>query len=414
MQERKHTFWIIWIMVTLLFGLLSSAPGATVTWVGGVSSNWADTNNWNPTTALPGTNDNAYFPTTSVGCVIPSNTTQSVGSLDFRGFADAAGLRKMIIQPGAALHSITNATRYIFTGTGDRGAIEIQSNAMLTSSNCNFHIVSGNGGQPMQGTIDIIGGTLSAGGSTLSIGNANMNRSQSGYTGMIHVTAGGLLSAGTIYVGSGGWGTTDVGRAVLTISNEGSRVQCSGSFQISPAGYNSGGNGRGTVIMYGGTLSTPTFYNAYALNNTNGTTNVAEFIIRGGQLLVSGSLYNHVTADRTNTECGIITIASGATNLQVGGNYYQRTNGTLVAEITATSHPPLQVSGIAYLAGTLRVSSNSVEQLGQWDIISGTLSGSFNTFDVSAAAHPANWSLSYTANKVILSYTPRGTLVKCH
>ena len=151
------------------------------------------------------------------------------------------------------------------------------------------------------------------------------------------------------------------------------------------------------------------------------TTNLAYLNLRGGQLLVSGNLRNSFA--ETNREIGAISIASGATNLWVGGSYYQRTNATLIVEITSTSHPPLNVDGVAYLAGTLSVSSNTVEQIGQWDIIIGDanndsgspgLSGSFNTFDASPAGHPANWSLSYTADKVILTYTPRGTLVKCH
>ena len=74
---------------------------------------------------------------------------------------------------------------------------------------------------------------------------------------------------------------------------------------------------------------------------------------------------------------------------------------------------------IIFLAGTLRVASNSMAQRGQWDVIigdadnnSGTagLSGQFNTLDASSTAHPANWFLSYTDDKVIVSYVPKGSI----
>ena len=409
MRERKHTFWIIWLMGALLVGMLGSAPGATITWTGNVSSDWADPLNWSPTNAVPGTNDIATFSSGSgVNCYFPSNTTQSVERLYLRGFAVPEG--KLVIQPGAALHNTTNGTTYMYDlCDGDRGIIEVQSNAVLTSSNCNFYIAAF---LRSQGTMNIIGGRVRMG-PWFGMGVGNESTTVSGYTGAVHVSAGGYLRATEIRVAMGGWNYTGVGRGLLTIRDEGSLVECT-TFAISEGqtGASTEGNGRGSAIVYGGTLSAATFYNGHATATTSNSTNIAVFAMRGGQLLVSGNMYN-TTSDRKE-EQGMVTIASGATNLLVSGNYYQRTNSFLVAEITATSHPPLKVNGTAYLAGTLQVSSNSVEQLGQWDIISGTLNGSFNTFDASTMAHPANWTLSYSTNKVTLSYSPRGTLVKCH
>lgn len=419
MQEQKRTRRIRWIMGIFLAGMLGSTPGATNTWVGNVSSNWADPLNWLPTNTVPGASDVALFNNnTTNACVVPAGTTQSVSQLDLKGFSGSGDNRKLIISPGATLHNMTNTTTYMFYfAVGDRGIIEVQSNAVLTSSNANFYIAVGAWARPVQGTMNIIGGRVIMP-LVFGFGMGNESTTVSGYTAAVNVSASGFLSCGEIRVATGGWDASQVGRGVLTISNEGSWVQAT-TFTISEGqtGASVEGNGRGSVIVYGGTLSVGTFYNAHSPVTTSNSTNVAVFTIRGGQLLVSNHMYN-TTADRQD-EQGTITIASGATNLLVGGNYYQRTNGTLIAEITSASHPPLKVNGTNYLAGTLTVASNSVEQRGRWDIIIGDadnnsgspgISGRFNTFDTSAMAHPANWILSYTDDKVILSYVPKGTV----
>ena len=413
MQKHKWKRRIGWCMGIFLAGMLGSAPGATITWVGNVSSNWADTNNWSPTTAIPGTNDVAQFNNSVTNkCVFPTNTTQSVLVVQCTGFAAGGNDRKLVISPGSALHSTSNVTKRVLDSVaGDRGIIEIQSNAVFTASNGNYYI-SGSAGA--HGAVDVIGGKFITG-AVLGLG-------ASSGTGEVHVSSGGYVKCATMYVGIGGNAITDVGWGVLTISNEASLGEIP-TFTIGryTAGSGTDASGRGTLTIYGGTLSVTTFKNAEAGAAQTVNTCYGDVAIRGGQLLVSGTLYNS-TADKT-VERGTITIASGATNIWVGGDYYQRTNCSLIAEITSTSHPSLKVDGVAYLAGTLRVSSNSVEQRGQWDIIIGDANtnlptpgriGTFNTFDASVTAHPANWSLSYTDDKVILSYSPRGTIFSAH
>jgi len=411
MQEQKHIWRILLIMGIFLAGMLGAAPGATYTWNGTISSDWSDSNNWSSAT-VPGPDDSANFNNTVTNmCVFPADTTQCVSNLLFAGFAAGGDNRKLVISPGSALHVTNTATKTFFTTTaGDRGVIEVQSNAMLTISNGNFYI-----GYNLncRGTIDVNGGSFIMGNATFGVG---IYRG----TGIVHVSAGGYVKClNTIYVGVGGNAATDISWGELTISNAGSRVETPtfvvGQFS---AGGNKDAGGNGTVVLYDGTLSVTTYKNADACSTQTINVCYADSAIRGGQLLVSGSMYN--SADDTNVEVGVVTIASGATNLLVGGSYYQRTNSTLVAEITAPNHPPLKVNGVAYLAGTLRVASNSVEQRGQWDIVIGDadtnsaspgLSGRFNTFDASAAPHPANWVLSYTDDKVILSYIPKGSIL---
>ena len=376
----------------LLLGLISTASGYTITWTGNVSSNWADTNNWSPN-EIPYTNaHNPVTITTSTPhpCVV-DGTTQCAWKCTFSGSGT------MTIRPGGMLITSNNVTINSYG--------EVQSNATLAPGADYLGISFGTPG--VSATLDVNGGTVDGafapGTNMFGVGSIAPGYGNTPGTGILNVALGDYVRCPRVLLATSG-------RGIINITNEGSRFEWTGEFR------NGIGGGIGAVNVYNGTLAGNIFYNAYDYSST-GILNIC-----GGQLLVTSDLYNSYIVTNTSEQV-TITIASGATNLWVGGNYYQRTNSAMIVELTATSHPPLRVNGIAYLAGTLRVASNSVEQLTSVEIIigdadtnSGTagLSGRFNTFDASAMPHPANWSLSYTDDKVTLSYSPRGTLVKCH
>lgn len=233
MREQKRIIRIGWIMGVFLAGMLSTAPGATITWVGSVSSNWADPFNWSPTNAVPGTNDEAAVSTSAANvCVIPSNTTQSVWIIRING-TDPVTYGKLILKPGAVLNGLRPASSegplYFGLGANNRGYFEIQSNATFNTPYATY-MAMGGWGIPCQMTVAVNGGSFPVVSSLndMQMGTANGTLSAV-YTGAVYVSNGGFVSCRNMGLGYGaGWYANEVGRGVLTISNEGSLFQCSG------------------------------------------------------------------------------------------------------------------------------------------------------------------------------------------
>jgi autotransporter-associated beta strand protein len=333
------------VVFLLTLVLLSCGEGHAQSWVGSVSADWSNANNWSP-------------------AGVPSGVTATVNT-------SSGNL-------ATVLSAVTQQPSYLFVGNGAAGTMYLQTGGGLTvngemdvgnnNSGTGVFSMSGGrltvngwfeagrlGGTTANGTVNLTGGTLTQTGGNFDIGEG---------TGTVNVSNAIVNVGGELWIGQ-------VGNGTLTLANGGS-INASnwvvvargggagvfnltgGAFTITYGGVNNFviGNGNGTVNQSGGLLSAggadlricETGTGLY--NMTGGTANMAtvlvgsldtgsaELRLSGSAAMIAttvilgnaGSMTSTVNLDGGNLQVKVIATGSGS-----GSKTFNFNGGTLKA-----------------------------------------------------------------------------------
>lgn len=315
------------------------------------------------------------------------------------------------------------------------GGVHTVANALTLGSNAgSFSTFNLNGGNLSVGSIvngtgsgmlNLNGGTLNLTGSTIDVDNFRIGQAV-GSNGSFTLASGKNLTAAYETIGNAGTGT---GTGTGSFTQAGGThtvaykltVGASGQMNLSGGNMTAGNvTSAGALNLSGGTLTgdistsgnmnvsntvthTGNLTQTAGVTTVNGSLNTGTLTLQGGVLKGSGSINGTVL-----NSAGTLSAGNSPGRLTINGDYTQSAAATFDAEvgglIAGSQHDVLNVSGNAYLDGTLNV---SLVDLGSglfashagdyFDILGAEhLYGSFGRLTFAALDDPAlSWHVDY-------------------
>ena len=221
--------------------------------------------------------------------------------------------------------------------------------------------------------------------------------------------------------GAGGVITNTSGTTgTLTLGGGNTTAHYSGNVQgkLSLAKTGSGSQTLSGTVAYSGNTTVSGGKLAFVGANASLGTGASLSVSAGATLSVTGTTTKTVAVDIGQTLSGAGTVQGSVTNagqvtpgatvgtLTVSGDYAQESSGTLGIQLALNnSYDVLSVAGTARLGGTLTISTNAGLTITAGDVytvvVAAAVSGTFATTNLPDPA--ANWTVSYTGDKVLVS-----------
>jgi autotransporter-associated beta strand protein len=316
----RHSIRRVVFLLTLV--LLSCGEGLAQSWVGGVSADWSNPNNWSP-------------------AGVPSGATATVNT-------SSGNL-------AAVLSTVTQQPSYLFVGNGTAGAMNLQTGGSLTvngemdvgNNNSGTGVLSMSGGiltvngwfevgrlggTTANGTISLTGGTLTQTGGNFDIGEG---------TGMVNVSNAIVNVGGELWVGQLGNGT-------LTLAN-------GGSINASNWAVVARGGGTGVFNLTGGAFTiTYGGANNFVIGNGLGTFNQSGGLLSAGgadlRICETGTgLYNMTGGTATMATVLVGSLDTGIAELRLSGS------AAMTASTVILGNAGSMTSTVNLNGGTLQV-----------------------------------------------------------
>jgi hypothetical protein len=272
----------ICIFTLLFFSVINTSFAQTYNWVGGLSTDFYNVNNWDNTTINFANLNNANL---VIGAGVPNNPI-NVGHIG----ADASLKRPATLTTNADANIIITGTlypngnsnlngtitlngsanfsgrNYVYVGKGTAGTLNINSGS--ASSKYSFYIGNGTGGN---GLVNVNAGTLSAGGTAGSF-NLEVGTGTGNPTGNLNIVGGTVDVYNTVNIGTNGHiFISGIGQLIVTGDKTtalqayitSGQITCTGGKTLSVV-YNST-SGRTTVNIPQNPNSMLTEYPAYII-----------------------------------------------------------------------------------------------------------------------------------------------------
>jgi fibronectin-binding autotransporter adhesin len=279
-----------------------AAHGATDTWIGNTSPNWATPTNWS---ALPVTGDSLVFGAPgSAGTTLNDNlmtgATYSLGTITFNAGAPtytinaASGTRGFTFAAGSIINNSGNAQNF-----NDNIVINTSATAAMTAGNLSLGgVLSGPGSVIASGT-----GTLTLSGNNTFAGGVTLNAG----TGLI-LSRGTAVGTGALTIA--GVATLDASAPITLTNNNAININDNLTF----VGTRNLNLGTGTVTL-GGAAGQRVVTVA---NGTLTTGPIKSVVTSGTGLSVIGPGVLTITAANNTNAAAVQTVVEG--NLDVAGN----------------------------------------------------------------------------------------------
>ena len=339
-------------------------------------------------------------------------TTIDAGTLTLGTGGSLAATGALTVNGGA--FNLNNNSQTVGSLSGTGGAIALGSGTLTVNQSTNTSyagVISGTGGLTTTGTgtLTLSGLNTYTGGTTISAGTLTLG------------TGGSLAATGALTVNGGAFNLNNNNQTVGSLSGTGGAITLgSGTLTVNQSGntsYAGAIGGTGSLIKAGTGTLTLDGIDTYSGSTTvsGGTLEIGDIAHPGASLVSSVEVGSAGTLQGHGTILGAVTTMSGGTiapggtigTLNVGGNYTQASNSTLLIEVSPSAASKLVVNGAASLNGTLSlVYDPGIYGKASYDILhAASITGTFATV-TGTAPSGFTQSLSYSGTDVDLSVAP--------